>query len=258
MPARAAGAGVWMTVAPGETAVLWHDAECGSYSADLPLWRELAAEAAGPVLDLGCGTGRVALELAQLGHDVTALDIEPRFVEELRRRAREREVPVTTIVGDASRFHLERSFALAIAPMQLVHIVGGSAGRAAMLTAVRRHLLPGGRLAAALANTAATLRADNQLPPLPDVMERDGWVLSSQPLDVRLEEGGVAVDRLRQLVSPAGELSDELHTIHLDALTPDELEEEGRAAGLRPAGCRSVAETADHVGSTVVILESPA
>jgi SAM-dependent methyltransferase len=249
---------VGVKLSRGDTAVLWHDVECGSYSADLPLWRELVAEAAGPVLDLGCGTGRVALELAELGHDVTALDIDPRFIEELRRRTRERDLHVTTVVGEASTFHLDGSFALAIAPMQLVQIVGGSAGRAAMLTAVRRHLLPGGRFAAALADTAATLRAEHQLPPLPDVMERDGWVLSSQPLDVRPERGGVAVDRLRQLVSPAGELSDELHTIHLDAIAPDELEEEGRAAGLRPAGRRSVPETADHVGSTVVILESPA
>ena len=45
-------------------AIAWHDAECGSYRADLPLWRELADEAGGPVLDLGCGSGRVALDLA--------------------------------------------------------------------------------------------------------------------------------------------------------------------------------------------------
>ena len=41
--------------------VVWHDVECGGYDADLPLWRELAREAGGPVLDVGAGTGRVAL-----------------------------------------------------------------------------------------------------------------------------------------------------------------------------------------------------
>src|SRR4029079_2359457 len=52
----------------------WHDVECASYAADLQLWRELAAGAApAPVLDLGAGTGRVALDLAELGHDVTAV-----------------------------------------------------------------------------------------------------------------------------------------------------------------------------------------
>ena len=43
---------------------VWHDVECASYEADLDLWRELAAAARGPVLDHGCGTGRVALDLA--------------------------------------------------------------------------------------------------------------------------------------------------------------------------------------------------
>ena len=57
--------------------VAWHDTECGSYDADLPLWRELAG--AGPVLDVGAGTGRVALDLAARGASVTALDVEPAF-----------------------------------------------------------------------------------------------------------------------------------------------------------------------------------
>ena len=54
--------------------VVWHDVECGRYDADLTLWIELAREAGGPVLDVGAGTGRVALPLARAGHEVTALD----------------------------------------------------------------------------------------------------------------------------------------------------------------------------------------
>jgi tRNA G46 methylase TrmB len=46
---------------------IWHDVECGSYQADLPLWEELAQRAQGAVLELGCGTGRVALHLARRG-----------------------------------------------------------------------------------------------------------------------------------------------------------------------------------------------
>ena len=54
------------------TDVIWHDLECGGYVEDLPLWRELAGD--GPVLDLGCGTGRVALDLAARGVPVVGLD----------------------------------------------------------------------------------------------------------------------------------------------------------------------------------------
>jgi SAM-dependent methyltransferase len=240
---------------PGDTAVLWHDVECGSYSADLPLWRELAAKSDGPVVDLGCGTGRVALDLAKGGHDVTGVDIEPRFVEELRRRARERDLAVTAVVGDARELRLEGSFALVLAPMQLLQILGGPAGRLAMLRGVGRHLAPGGRFAAAITPPAASLAVEDQVPPLPDVLERDGWVLSSYPLEVRLEDDGVAVDRLRQLVSPVGELSEELNTVRLDTVTAAGLELEGREAGLAAAGVAAIPETADHVGSTVVILE---
>jgi SAM-dependent methyltransferase len=243
---------------PGGTAVLWHDVECGSYRADLPLWRELAAAAGGPVLDLGSGTGRVSLDLAEHGFDVTGLDSDPLLSAELARRARDRGLNVAVAVGDARAIDLEGSFALVIAPMQLVQIVGGPDGRAGLLASARRHLAPGGRFAAAIAAPDDALRGEDEAPPLPDVLERDGWVLSSQPLDVRLDEGGVAVDRLRQLVSPAGEISDELSSVHLDALTPEDLEEEGRAAGLRPAARRSIPETPDHVGSTVVIMDAPA
>jgi SAM-dependent methyltransferase len=240
---------------PCGTAVLWHDVECGSYSADLPLWRELAAAAHGPILDLGCGTGRVALDLAERAFDVTAVDSDPALTAELARRARERGVAVAVVTADVRAMSPGRSFPLAIAPMQLVQLLGGAPGRAAMLRGLRRHLVAGGRLAAALADPAAALADEDAAPPLPDVLERDGWVLSSQPLDVRLEEHGVAIHRLRQLVSPGGELSDELHTVHLDPVTPDQLEEEARDAGLAPVARRSIAETGDHVGSTVVILE---
>jgi SAM-dependent methyltransferase len=242
---------------PGDTAVLWHDVECGSYSADLPLWRELAAKSDGPVVDLGCGTGRVALDLAERGHEVTGVDIEPRFVEELRRRARQRDLAVTAVVGDARELRLEGSFALVLAPMQLLQILGGLAGRLAMLRGVGQQLAPGGSFAAAITPPAASLAVEDEVPPLPDVLERDGWVLSSYPLEVRLEDDGVAVDRLRQLVSPVGELSEELNTVRLDTVTAAGVELEGREAGLAAAGVAAIPETADHVGSTVVILERP-
>ena len=64
-----------MSRAPAAS-VAWHDAENGSYDADLFLWRELAESAHGPVLDLGAGTGRVAADLAAHGHEVVALDAD--------------------------------------------------------------------------------------------------------------------------------------------------------------------------------------
>ena len=74
-------------------AVVWHDVECGAYAADLPLWRELARAAAGPVLEIGAGTGRVALRPARAGFAVTALDRDGELLAELAGRAALRGIP---------------------------------------------------------------------------------------------------------------------------------------------------------------------
>jgi SAM-dependent methyltransferase len=241
-------------VRTGEAA--WHDVECASYAADLPLWRELAEERGDPVLDLGCGSGRVALDLAEHGHEVTALDSERALVEELARRARERGLAIDCVTADARSFALPRRFTLVVAPMQVAQLLGGAEGRRRMLECVRSHLEPGGVIAVALADPFEAAPAPEALPPLPDVREEDGWVLSSTPVAVRTESDAVAVDRLRQAVSPTGELSETLVTIVLDAVGVDQLAAEGAAAGYEPLPARRVAETPDHVGSTVVLLEA--
>ena len=103
--------------------VLWHDLECSGYDADLPLWRELAGEAGGPVLDVGAGTGRVSLDLAAHGIAVVALDAEAPLLEALERRAA--GLPVETVLADARDFELGRRFPLVLVPMQTLQLLGG-------------------------------------------------------------------------------------------------------------------------------------
>lgn len=235
-----------------ESAV-WHDVECGSYAVDLPVWRDLAARLPGPVLELGAGTGRVALDLAALGHDVTAVDVDADLLSELGRRAEARGLEVARLTADARALEVEPRFALVLAPMQFLQIVGGSQGRAAVLSAAAGSLAGDGFFAAAVSDVESALAPSDAAPPLPDLGEQDGWVYSSQPLDVRPEPGGVAVERLRQRVSPVGELSEEHHTERLDALTVDQLEREAAQHGLQAVERRAVEATAGHVGSMVVV-----
>ena len=234
----------------------WHDVECASYAADLPLWRELAEERGAPVLVLGCGTGRVALDLARRGHEVVGLDADEQLVRALAERARAGGLPVRAHTADVRSFELASRHPLALAPMQVAQLLGGAPGRASFLAAVARHLTPGGVLALAVADPFEAVPPAEALPPLPDVLEREGWVLSSTPVEVRDEGDAVAVVRHRQAVSPEGELSEEVATIRLESVTAAALEDEGRAAGYRGLGVRPIPSTPDHVGGSVVLLEA--
>jgi hypothetical protein len=241
---------------PRDEVVVWHDVECGAYAADLPLWRELAAEAGGPVLELGAGTGRVSLDLATRGHEVWGLECEPALARALRRRARQRGVRVCVHAGDARAFELHRRFALVIAPMQVVQLLGGSAGRRSMLAAIRRHLSRAGTFAAALADPLEGLPAEGALPPLPDVGEVGGWVYSSRPVSVREENGEIVVERVRELVSPNGELATSAAALRLERVDAEELGNEGQAAGFRALERRTVPATGAYVGSAVALMEA--
>ena len=250
------------------TEAVWHDVECGSYTADLPVWRELAERTGGPVLELGAGTGRVALDLAERGHEVTALDSDPALIEELAARADNAGLGVDTVLADARRLPREAAdtegpgparpaigpgFALVIAPMQFLQFVGGPAGRAHVLRGVARALRPGGLFATAVSALDDAVPPEDAEPPLPDVGERGGWVYSSLPLDVRPEPGGVAVERLRQVVSPKGRLTEEHHTQVLDSLDPAGLQREAAEAGLTTVARHLIPPTPDHVGSEVIV-----
>ena len=91
-------------------------------------------------------------------------------------------------------------------------------------------------------------------PPLPDTREVDGWVYSSLPIETLVDPDSIRVRRLRQTVSPAGELSEEMDEVVLRTLDAATLESEAKQVGLRPAGRRAIPATDDHVGSTVVLL----
>jgi SAM-dependent methyltransferase len=235
--------------------VIWHDLECGSYVADLPFWRTLAERQGSPILDLGAGTGRVALDLARRGHRVVALDRNPRLVSELRRRARDLEIE--TVVADARAFSLDARFALCLVPMQMIQLLDGEAGRTAMLACVARHLRPRGMLAIAISpDLERWSAADGGGVPLPDSCERDGTLYFSQPTAVYLQGEGDVLERRRETVSPAGLRTVETDRIRLEHIRASELEQEGAACGLVPAGRGNIPATPDYVSSEVVMFSA--
>jgi SAM-dependent methyltransferase len=232
------------------TEVIWHDVECGSYSADLTLWEELAAAGGGEVLDLGCGTGRVALHLARRGHRVVGVDCDAGLLTALDRRAE--DLAVQTLNADAREFELDRQVPLALAPMQTLQLLEGPGDRAACLRRVAAALSPGGRFAAAILEEMPP--PDDSPPPLPDVREVDGWVYSSLAVEAAIGPDEIIIHRLRQIVSPAGELDEEPNRVRIETFSAAQLEEEAATAGLTPVERRQIGATDIHVGSTVVVL----
>jgi SAM-dependent methyltransferase len=141
---------------------------------DLDLYLALADRAGGPILELAVGTGRLAIPLAEAGHAVTGVDLDPAMLARARERAarttaRERVTLVEAdLVGlrlpDAGRFGL--AF---IALNSLLVLPSRSAQRAALLT-LAEHLAPGGLAV-----------VDVWLPDAEDLSRYDGRVILEWP-----------------------------------------------------------------------------
>lgn len=236
--------------APAGEAAIWHDVECGAYAADLRVWEGLADRCGDPVLELGAGTGRLALHLARRGHRVIGLDYDEELIAAQRERAA--GLPVTPLLADGRGFELPEPVALALAPMQFLQMLADRAERLACLDSIAAQLLPGGRVAAAMVEGMP--EPEEGEPLLPDVREVDGWIYSSLPLEAAVGPEHIHVRRLRQRVSPSGELTDTPDEVTICTLTADDLEAEAAEVGLVPIERLFIDPTADHVGSTVVVL----
>jgi SAM-dependent methyltransferase len=230
---------------------IWHDVECGAYAADLPLWEELAERQGGTVLELGCGTGRVALHLARRGYEVVGLDADSELLSVLDERGA--ELPVSTLHADARDFAQESPVSLILAPTHLLQLLADAEERAESLRCIAAALRPDGLLAAAIIE--AMPEPDGSPPPLPDVREVDGWVYSSLAVEAAIGPGEIFVRRLRQTVSPEGSLAEEPNEVRIATFAAAALEAEAAAFGLVPAGRKEIPPTDLHVGSLVVLLE---
>jgi len=236
-------------------AALWHDLECADYREDLPVWRALAAETGGPVLDVGAGTGRVTLDLAARGVEVVALDRDPRLLAALARRAN--GAPVATVTADARRFSLGRRFPLIVVPMQTLQMLGGRQGRGEFLRCALAHLAPGGLLAVALGDAVDCFDDEHVLPPPPTVRDVAGVRYASRLLAADDEGDRAALRRRREVIGPDGHRSAEDSVVRLDRVAPDAVATEARAIGFAVAPHRSVPETERYLGSVVVVLSRP-
>jgi SAM-dependent methyltransferase len=135
--------------------ILYH-AHHARHTEDLAFWLALAAQQGEPILELGCGTGRVLTALAQAGYKVFGLDHDAHMLAVIRDHLPE-GIKAPVFQADLARFGLGISFALILVPCNTWSTLTPDARRAALVT-VFDHLDPGGLFAASIPNPALLRR----------------------------------------------------------------------------------------------------
>jgi SAM-dependent methyltransferase len=114
---------------------------------DLPFYLAVASQAAGPVLDLGCGTGRLLWPLRQAGIQVEGLDASEPMLEACREEGHRQGLAAPLHRADWRRFQLGRQFAAVFLPFNGLQHLLTAQDLAQFFERLRAHLLPGGLFA---------------------------------------------------------------------------------------------------------------
>ena len=123
---------------------------------DVGFFVEMASESGGPVLELGCGTGRVLIPTARAGIEIAGLDASPAMLkvcrESLEREPEDVRERVTLVQGDMRNFGLDDRFALVTLPFRPFQHLLEVEDQIACLRCIHTHLKDGGRLVLDLFN----------------------------------------------------------------------------------------------------------
>jgi SAM-dependent methyltransferase len=113
---------------------------------DVEWFSGLSRRTGGPILELGCGTGRITVPIAQDGHHIVGLDRSAAMLERAERRARRANVEIRWVEGDMRAFSFNEAFALVFVAFNSFLMLDPN-DRWSCLARVREHLAPRGRVA---------------------------------------------------------------------------------------------------------------
>ncbi len=135
-----------MAASPFEEPELF-DRVLGDHPYGRDFYLGLARDARGPVLEVGCGTGRILLPCLEAGIDVEGIDLYPPMLERLKEKARAKGLQARVFEGDMRGFRLPRRYALVVIPCNGFAHCLTTEEELSCLRACRDHLRPGGNLA---------------------------------------------------------------------------------------------------------------
>jgi 2-polyprenyl-3-methyl-5-hydroxy-6-metoxy-1,4-benzoquinol methylase len=165
-----------------------YDLEQGPLSqARIEFWRRMAQQFGGPVLELACGTGLVAIPVAAMGLSVTGVDLAAPMLAHAQAKAERGDIDVRWIHTDVRDLALQRRFGFVILTGNAFQAFLTTADQHALLAAVRRHLAPEGVFGFETRNPAGhDLRDEPEGPPEIDYADVAGHrvvLTSSQAWD---------------------------------------------------------------------------
>jgi len=166
---------------------------------DIEFYLELARAAPGPSLELGCGTGRVAIPLAREGIDITGLDLSEPMLSVAREHADAAGVgrAITFVQGDMSSFSLGREFGFIYIAFRSFMLLTTPEQQRGCLRGVREHLVPGGLLAIDIFDPQLDRMANG---PMPESWRDLGQVLHPESWNpVRVEASDRTADVVAQV-----------------------------------------------------------
>jgi SAM-dependent methyltransferase len=130
----------------------YYDLDLGDFQEDVPLYDNLARRTELPVLELGAGTGRVAIPLAKSGHTVVGIDSSEAMLAAARRKAGRRRNNLQFILAEMTEFSFDVRFGLIFCALGGFLHLDSQEKQIQTLERAREHLAASGLLALDLPN----------------------------------------------------------------------------------------------------------
>lgn len=209
---------------------------------DLDLYLALADRADGPILELAVGTGRLAVPLAEAGHDVTGVDLDPAMLDRARARVHgtAAEGHLTLVEADIVGLRLPDAgrYGLAFIALNSILVLPTRKAQRAAIVALADHLAPGGLAV-----------VDVWLPDAEDLARFDGRIILEWP---RLDpETGAIVTKTDTAQHDAASASVTLTTIFEEGRQGEPTRRWLRRDRLRLVSADDLRDFAGEAGLTV-------
>jgi SAM-dependent methyltransferase len=206
-----------------------YDALNSDLVADIPFYLDAARRAAGAVLELACGTGRLTIPIAQSGVDIVGLDLSPSMLVHARAKAKQVGVGISFVEGDCRSFELQRKFALIFMAFNSMQHVHDHASLAGLFASVRQHLAEDGQFIFDVFNPkmATLARSDHERRREREYEDPDGKGIITLEHTMNYDDAS-QVNRIQWFFSRRGANGEErdfrIEDLHMRCFFPQELD----------------------------------